>query len=179
MSRGLGRIQQAIIELIETEPHGAWTTTQLCQHTYDDSVEKRHRVAVARALRRMTLPPLWWVRRADKQGAEYCLYNAGDEESTSRAVFFGDSYAWNYANFEQWKERCPHRIDKARKCVEEVLCYHNASPIEKLDIDIDRVRQQIALLHGVGTSGANEFVTQLARRAAELIERREALKAGT
>jgi hypothetical protein len=153
MSRGLGRIQQAIIGLIETEPQGAWTTSQLCQHIYDDLIQKRHRVAVARALRRMELPALWWVRRADKQGAEYCLYNAGDEESTLRAVFLGDSYAWNYASFEQWKERFSHRIENARKAVEAVLRYHNASPIEKLGIDIDRLRQQIALLQMAGTSG--------------------------
>jgi hypothetical protein len=82
MSRGPGRTQQGIAALIASEPDGAWTTTQLCRHIYGRYVEKKHRVAVSRALRRMKLPPLWEVVQLAKSGAEYCLHNTGSLEST-------------------------------------------------------------------------------------------------
>jgi hypothetical protein len=177
MSRGPGRIQQAIVGLIEADPQGAWTTTELCEYIYRSSVERWDRVAVAQALRGMKLPPLWCVRRTGKQGAEHCLYNAGDVESTLRAAFAGDAasgYAWN---FEAWKARYPHRIERARKDVGEALRYYNASPVEKLAIEVSELRRVIELLHMASASEASPEISQLARHAGELIDLREALKA--
>jgi hypothetical protein len=176
MSRGLGRVHEVIIAMMEAEPQGAWTTTQLCERIYGTSVEKSHRAAVARALFGMKLPPLWCVRRTDKPGAEYCLYNAGDVKSTLHAIFVGDSagrYAWD---FEAWKERYPHCIEKARNDVDEALRYHDASPMEKLDIEVNELRQVIGLLRIASASGATDEISRLARRAREIIEQREALK---
>jgi|SRR6516165_3118102 hypothetical protein len=96
MSRGYGRIQRAILDLIEAQPHGAWTTAHLCAHIYDhlvDVINKTNRVAVTRALRQMKLPPLWFVRRVDKPGKGYVLYNAADLESTLRRDFFEQAMA--------------------------------------------------------------------------------------
>lgn len=61
MSRGPGRLQRAILDLIAENPHGAWLTEQLCDELYDfpNPVEKKHRVAVLHALRTMKLPPDW------------------------------------------------------------------------------------------------------------------------
>ncbi len=75
MSRGPGRIQRKIVDLIAANPDGAWTKAGLCQHVYG-LVEKRHRVAVIRASERMELPPLWKVCVLGPQGGELCLYNA-------------------------------------------------------------------------------------------------------
>jgi len=89
MSRGYGRIQRAILDLIEAQPHGAWTTAHLCAHIYDhlvDVINKTNRVAVTRALRQMKLPPLWFVRRVDKPGKGYV-------ESTLRRDFFEQAMA--------------------------------------------------------------------------------------
>jgi hypothetical protein len=50
-----------------------------------DDVEKKHRVAVGRALRKMELPPLWRVGYAWVPGAELYLQNTRSFESTLRA----------------------------------------------------------------------------------------------
>jgi hypothetical protein len=70
MSRGPGRIQQEIVALIAANEDGAWTTAQLCQLTYQGlPPEKKHRVAVLRALQYMELPPLWKVWRHHHRSA--------------------------------------------------------------------------------------------------------------
>jgi CheY-like chemotaxis protein len=173
MSRGPGRVHEAIIAMMEAEPQGAWTTTQLCERIYGTSVEKSHRAAVARVVCGMKLPPLWCVRRTSKPDAEYCLYNAGNVESTLRAVFVADAasgYAWD---FEAWKERYPHCIEKARNDVDEALRYHDALPVGKLDIEVNELRQVIGLLRIASTSGAKDEISRLARRAREITEQRE------
>jgi hypothetical protein len=100
MSRGPGRIQQEIA----ANPDGAWTVGDLCRLVYRLSVsrfvvggtvyvksrpplQKKHRVAVARALRRMELPPMWRVAQLHRRAAEYCLYNTGSPESTKQKYY--------------------------------------------------------------------------------------------
>jgi hypothetical protein len=51
MSKGLGHIQRAIVELIAAEPDGAWQTSAICSRVYGISkyaVSKSKRVAVTR-----------------------------------------------------------------------------------------------------------------------------------
>jgi len=60
MSAGPGRIQRRIIELTHKFPKGA-TLGRLCQEIYGSPVEKKHRVAVGRALKSITLPEGWTV----------------------------------------------------------------------------------------------------------------------
>lgn len=61
MSRGPGRIQQTIADLIAGDEHGAWTVAQSCEHAYRgvNRVEKKHRVenkgAFGKALIRIEL----------------------------------------------------------------------------------------------------------------------------
>src|SRR6266576_6290957 len=66
MSRGPGSVQRKILNLIAAEPNGAWTIGKLCREVYGQRVTKvqrvAERVAVGRALRRMTLPSTWKVR---------------------------------------------------------------------------------------------------------------------
>jgi hypothetical protein len=161
--------------MIQAEPHGAWTTTHLCAHIYDLGViNKTNRVAVTRALRQMKLPPLWFARRVDKPGKGYVLYNAADLESTLRRDFL--SRRWRRKlDFEEWKQEYSHYAERAREDVEATLRYHNASPIERLDIDIDKLRELIGLLRSAGTDGTSAYAAKLAMRYGELIEQREAL----
>jgi len=51
MSRGPGRVQKIITDLIASNPHGAWSAIELCKHIYP-RMERKHRIAVTRALRK-------------------------------------------------------------------------------------------------------------------------------
>jgi hypothetical protein len=64
--------------LIASNPDGAWLTADLCEHIYG-LVEKKHRVAVIRAIRRMELPTSWTWSCS-------CLYNAGSRDSTKQQM---------------------------------------------------------------------------------------------
>jgi hypothetical protein len=174
MSRGQGRIQQMIAEMIAGDEHGAWTVAQLCERAYRgvNRVEKKHRVAVTRALRRMRLPPLWSVRCANTVGSEYCLYNAGDEESTLRAFYFG---SWLRADtFERWKLEYDHVVKRACDEVHEARRYHEASEIEKLGIDIGRMQQLVGLI-ALGCTNAAAFAPYM-QRIADLTKRKAELE---
>ncbi len=62
MSKGPGRVQQAILAMIEAQPDGAWTFEDLCRLIYDDWKPTRAQLgAVGRAIRRMTLPGTWTI----------------------------------------------------------------------------------------------------------------------
>jgi hypothetical protein len=78
MSHGLGEIQRIALRLIERNPHEAWDLVELAARIYTvDDVEKKYRVAVSRAVRRMPLPDgRRWYR--DEVSV---LYNILDDES--------------------------------------------------------------------------------------------------
>jgi hypothetical protein len=128
MSRGPGRVQKIITDLIASNPHGAWSVTELCKHIYPDArMEKKHRVAVTRALRKMVLPSAWGVLALWRQGNEYCLYNRCDLESTLRYTYLG---WWREApiDFATWKDRFPHHIEIAENKVSDACRHRDASP---------------------------------------------------
>ena len=65
MSKGLGHVERKLLELFEKHRSGFFTTRQLCLHVYPDAkTQKKHRVAVLRAIKRLSekaLPQLWRV----------------------------------------------------------------------------------------------------------------------
>jgi len=135
MSRGPGRVQKIIADLIASNPHGAWSVTELCKHIYPDAcMEKKHRVAVTRALRKMVLPSTWGVLALWRQGNEYCLYNRCDLESTLRYTYLG---WWREApiDFATWKDRFPHHIEIAENKVSDACRYRDALPLGKIEIE--------------------------------------------
>ena len=135
MSRGPGRVQKLIDGLIASDPHGAWSVTQLCKHIYPDApIEKKHRVAVTRALRKMGLPVTWDVQKLSRQGSEYCLYDRCDLESTLRYTYLG---WWRDApiDFATWKDRFPHHIEIAENKVSDACRYRDALPLGKIEIE--------------------------------------------
>jgi hypothetical protein len=89
MSKGPGRVQRVILALIQADPHGAWTTENLCVEAYPDSPsdQKKERVAVLRALKRMTLPGTWEVGVAS---LSYCLYDPRDGASSARRIYLAE-----------------------------------------------------------------------------------------
>ena len=92
MSRGLGRIQQAIRALIESNQDGAWSMPQLCKLVYPDcTIEKQHRVAIGRALNKMTLPDGWaWKRTGGLDLRARVLFNEYSDESQIRFKFISN-----------------------------------------------------------------------------------------
>ena len=87
MSRGPGRIQRAIDALIAGDAHGAWLVSDICKQVYPefDGVEKKHQVAVNRALSSMALPKSWEARYSEARGGTRVLYNTGDPVSCAKA----------------------------------------------------------------------------------------------
>jgi hypothetical protein len=54
MSKGPGRIERAIVSILDAAPDRAFTTKELCKRVYGTGyVEKKHRVAVLRAARQI------------------------------------------------------------------------------------------------------------------------------
>jgi hypothetical protein len=68
MSNGPGSVERCLREVFAKEPKGVFTTEMLCRRVYGEKkIEKKHRVAVLRALKRLaerSLPTLW--RRVQK-----------------------------------------------------------------------------------------------------------------
>ena len=56
MSRGPGKLQRTVTRLIEDEPEGAWSIGDLAWIVYGKEPEKKHRVALLRMLKTVTLP---------------------------------------------------------------------------------------------------------------------------
>jgi hypothetical protein len=140
MSRGPGRVQREVAILIAANADGAWTTADLCQDIYGvKTAEKKHRVAVIRALERMELPPLWKVWRIGRPGCELGLYNAGSVMSTVRkgCINKGEN-ASDPAVLKEWTER--DGIKRATKDVREAVRYHKASPVGKIEIRLNAAR---------------------------------------
>jgi hypothetical protein len=161
MCRGPGRIQQELTALIAASPDDAWTTGELCgliyygQRSYAPTPEKKHRVAVTRALRQMELPRLWRTVRLNRSGAEHCLYNAGSLESTKRKYHLAG-----------WQLDSPYLIERVPKDVADARRYDEASPVEKVDIDIGRLQQRSMALKRFGAG--KEALAELAEEVAKL-----------
>jgi hypothetical protein len=65
MDRNPGRLQRAIIELIESSGSEdvGWTTSCLCEHVYGGKSSKSQRGALMRAIKTMKLPLGWKFER--------------------------------------------------------------------------------------------------------------------
>jgi hypothetical protein len=63
MSRGPGHIEAKLLQLFSNQPVAILTTAEICRLVYETTqVDKKHRVAVVRALKRLgrrSMPTLW------------------------------------------------------------------------------------------------------------------------
>lgn len=63
MSRGPGSVERKLLSVFAVDPRGVFTTEELCYRVFRISkVDKKHRVSVLRALKRLgqtSMPTLW------------------------------------------------------------------------------------------------------------------------
>jgi hypothetical protein len=103
MSRGPGRVQRKILELIEREPNGAWSFENLCHLVYGRHPTKSRRVATGRAIR--LLKPGTWTVEFDRGKGWLC---DPCNLQSQRIVHNGDSAhykpgGWYYEKVERAK----------------------------------------------------------------------------
>ena len=172
MSKGPGRVQRAILALIEAEPHGAWTTADLCRLIYADDrpLTKARRVAVLRDLHK--LPGTWEGRRMlSAQSGEYCLFDPCDNESYAHKVYLEDRWRKRSQSYEHWRQaQAGNRVKTAFGSAAQARKWRDASPIERLDIEIGRERQMLAFIED------DDAKREAFQRIAALIAERDRLK---
>jgi hypothetical protein len=135
MSHGPGRVQRAILDLIDADPDGAWLTTEVCRHVYAiDIVEKRHRVAVSRAQRGTIFPTPGWTATRGRKG-EYILYNEHNPGSVLRAWW---KWKFAYMSFDEFR-----KLDFAKRVAADVMFRH-ADKNMFADFDLDRSMNEAA-----------------------------------
>jgi len=154
MSRGPGRIQRAIYDLIAGDEHGAWLVSDICKHEYSqiDRVEKKHQVAVNRALSSMPLPDPWEARYSGTRGNMRVLFNTGDAESRARAEWL-TKYD---CSWEEYKER-HWRLDsnpEIEESVQDVPPPSEPDELGQLEQRIQRTKNNIVFLESAGDHGA-------------------------
>jgi hypothetical protein len=89
MSRGPGRIERAIKAAFDADPTRVFTTEYLCTHVYASAtkVEKKHRVSLIRAAKRVLQRELnWRMTRTRKPGAPFLFFR---ETTTDRSDGIG------------------------------------------------------------------------------------------
>ncbi len=170
MSRGPGRIQRVITDLI-AEPDGAWLTHQICRPAYPEmKVAKVHRTTVNRALRKMTLPMAWGVRALSNWQGEYCLYDRCSLVGTLRCEYLAAA-SWR-DEFEAWRMNLdPRRLEEIEAKVAAACRYREASPAERIEIEEAALRAWAERLGGRALEGAyfKDEIAKLQRRLAELV----------
>ncbi len=173
MSRGPGPVQQAILALIASDQDGAWPLGEVCQRVYGGAfVEKKHRVAVARALRTMVLPEPWQVAYLARPGTEYCLFNACSVESQTKFRWHQSS---SYISLETMKQNFSHLVDRAREATQKAERFYSADAIGRLDIEIANVQERAHMAKMM--EAGREFLQALMAEMTELQERRRQLVA--
>jgi hypothetical protein len=181
MSKGLGRVQRTILALIKADPHGAWTIEDLALAIYPglNQVDKKHRVAILYALRKMKLPGTWAVWWLDRQGRGSVLFDPCDEEGQLRMRYIEySSFSRSYdepQSFAEWRQGDSYRVKKARESLVEERRWRDASPIERIDIRIAETQQFCSLMRQV--SGNGDLVRQGMERLAALQAEKQALVA--
>jgi hypothetical protein len=97
MSKGPGHVERKLEELFKKNPKRPFSTRMLCLHVYpDEKIEKKHRVSVLRALKRLSrnLRPHLWRAVVVKKG--------------QRDDMWFDYPAWPHAN------KLPQTVSAAR-----------------------------------------------------------------
>lgn len=84
MSRGPGKIERAIRDLMSERPDGAWTILDLCELVYQGAkrIKKKHRVSVLRTLHRIVEnDPDWQFYRSVSMGKTLVVFNMANVTS--------------------------------------------------------------------------------------------------
>jgi hypothetical protein len=154
MSKGPGRVQRAVLALIDAEPHGAWMIGEVCERAYplvpananalaariEDKVAEKHRAAVQRVLRRTKLPGTWEVTRNWQRGRENVLFDPCDDESAIRAHWLRRA---RWMPFARWMDGYPREVEEARRDAQRARRWRDTSPIERLNVEIAGLQAQL------------------------------------
>ncbi len=183
MSRGLGHIQRSILAVLETDIDGAWTVSQICERVYPgiDRIEKKHRVAVARAIRKMVLPGTWRTRMVYASGAEYCVCNECSLISMARLDWFSYLSRRGARSYDltEYMVGWSHRYEpggNTHDLVERAKRYRDGSEIDRLDMQIENTSKCMSLCAMGGTPSAATAVRKYADHLTSLTKRRDELK---
>lgn len=87
MSRGPGKIEQAIEAAFRDHPNSTFNVSELARHAYPgvNRIEKKHRVAILRAADKVA-SRIWWMgRRRAAKGSEVVYSNQCDVRSMALA----------------------------------------------------------------------------------------------
>lgn len=117
MSKGPGRIQRAIADAFDRDPDNALTIEDICTHAYPgiNRVEKKHRVAVIRAVRTLALGDhCFSLRMTRKVGAPLILCRTYSVLSRAMANMKGDRL-WAYQSKRGNRYQPPATEDYFRK----------------------------------------------------------------
>ena len=157
MSKGLGRVQGAILALIAAEPDGAWSFEELCRLIYLEPgpVTRAQLGAVGRALKHMTLPGTWTTGGGwgDRRSWLY-------DECSLASVRKTRSY-WNESNFEP--------AGPVFKEVEEAKRWRDGSPLERIEIRIKHAESYMGAL-GMALKAGGRNVALLTARLNKAVE---------
>jgi hypothetical protein len=110
MSKGPGRIQRVISAAFTAAPDNAFTTVELCERAYpddeEDRWEKKHRIAVVRAAKKMAqLASL----ESEMLGGQLVFYDPLNVMSYAMARLKANG-AYNYRNMD-WRSFRPERTE--------------------------------------------------------------------
>ena len=108
MSRGPGKIERAIEAVFAAEPDDAFTTADLCDRVYPglNMVEKKHRVAVIRAAKKVFGRTGWDCYRTEALGGTLVFYNPFDVMSNAIGRTKADmliNYRNNDKRIDHWR----------------------------------------------------------------------------
>lgn len=131
MSRGPGRVERAIQAASDAEPDKAFTVEDLCLRTYPglNRIEKKHRVAVIRAMRAA-------ARRADRFGTMEARSAGGT------LILYRRHSVFSYAMA---------RLKSSDRCSPLGFSYGNADPRARPRMSLDE--QERALRATIGPGG--------------------------
>jgi hypothetical protein len=115
MSKGPGRVERAIIAAFKAEPDRAFTTEELALAVYAglNRAEKKHRVAVLRAMRRLRSGhPEMGEFRSETLGGQAVYFNRTSVTSYAMARAKADRL-WGYATADARRLNCWKRSESA------------------------------------------------------------------
>ena len=149
MSRGPGRIERAIRQLLDAHPDLAFTTDGLAEHCYAGArvwLERKQRVAVTRALHKVVASdPDWRTQWAWTQGHMLICYNAASLKSVAMGRLY-TTRAQLPAQLidDKWRRE---EADRIRGEVADHVAMRDAGPAEREQLKAQRQARLILNHH--------------------------------
>ena len=159
MSKGPGWRQRTIAALIEANPDGAWAYEHLCALIYGKrGFTRSQKSGVGRALKTMRLPGTWTIGSfgGDRR---WWLYDPCNLASTRKSIGRCDPSHWEPGGMYF-------------KMVEKAKRYRDATPLERVEMDIADADVDMRRAKEIGEGDPAEVAERIERlkaRKAELL----------